>query len=169
MAQKDRSLLPRVELWLILGSLIFIVFWAATQCSQTRRSYRDREAAQRRRDHEDSLAAGLITRRDTAARPAPAASGSSPASAPSRMRLYVSIKKLKMRDQPGLNGKLLGELPLHEEVYFLNEVTRYKQAINLGKQIVEEPWVKIQTQRGQVGWVFGAGVHYYKTTHPGAD
>ena len=84
-------------------------------------------------------------------------------------RLYVVIEGLKMRRSPDLDAETIDALNLFEEVYFLDEVTDFTQEINLGKQVVNEPWVRIQTKQGRAGWVYGAGVNYYKKKHPGAD
>jgi cytoskeletal protein RodZ len=82
-------------------------------------------------------------------------------------KLYVTIDKLKVRKSPGLKGELLGELKLFDEVYYMNEVTDSTFEVNLGREKANEPYVKIKTKRGTVGWVYGAGVHYVKKKHSG--
>ncbi len=82
-------------------------------------------------------------------------------------KLYVTIDKLKVRKEPGLKGQLLGELKLFDEVYYMNEVTDSTFVVNLGKEKADEPYVKIKTKRGTVGWVYGAGVHYVKKKRSG--
>ena len=49
----------------------------------------------------------------------------------------------------------------------MNEVTDSTYEVNLGKEKANEPYVKIKTKRGTVGWVYGAGVHYVKKKHSG--
>lgn len=99
----------------------------------------------------------------TSATPPPTASGQRyPA-------LYVTIDQLNVRKKPGLEGNAIAKLKLYEQVYFLNEKTSWTQEISLGKEKVTDHWVKIRTKSGKEGWVFGAGVHYYKTKHPGAS
>jgi cytoskeletal protein RodZ len=82
-------------------------------------------------------------------------------------KLYVTIDKLKVRKTPGLKGELLGELKLFDEVYYMNEVTDSTFVVNLGTEKANEPYVKIKTKRGTVGWVYGAGVHYVKKKRSG--
>jgi hypothetical protein len=82
-------------------------------------------------------------------------------------RLYITVKNTKLRSSPGLDGKVLGKLPLFTEVYYLNEVTPYKQQINLGKEVANEPWVRVRTARGTEGWVYGAFVNYYREKRSG--
>jgi hypothetical protein len=76
--------------------------------------------------------------------------------------LFVVIDGLKVRQEPGLKGDPVAKLALHETVTFLNQKTEWTQELNLGDQKVTDHWVKIRTKSGKEGWVFGAGVHYYK-------
>ena len=84
-----------------------------------------------------------------------------------RAILYVTIDGLKLRNGPSLDSMTIVRLPLFEKVYFLDEVTDFKQKINLGTIETDEPWVKIKTKKGRSGWVYGAGVNYYKKKQPG--
>ena len=54
-----------------------------------------------------------------------------------------------------------------EQVNFLGEVTDSTTEVNLGYEIANEPWVKVQHTRGKIGWVYGAGVNYYKKKRDG--
>ncbi len=72
-----------------------------------------------------------------------------------------------MRKTPGLKGESLGELKLFDEVYYMNETTDSLYEVNLGREMAKEPYVKIKTKRGTVGWVYGAGVHYIKKKRSG--
>jgi len=84
-----------------------------------------------------------------------------------RAILYVTIDGLNLRKGPSLDSLTIQKLPLFEKVYFMDEVTDFKQKINLGRKITEEPWVKIKTKKGRTGWVYGAGVNYYKQKQDG--
>lgn len=81
--------------------------------------------------------------------------------------LFVTINGLKMRKEPNLKATVVTRLKLDEEVYFLNEKSEKPEAINLGYETVTEYWVKVRTKSGKEGWVFGAGVHYYKMKRKG--
>jgi hypothetical protein len=81
--------------------------------------------------------------------------------------LYATIDGLKVRKEPGLKGETLAKLALYEPVFFLNKKTEWTQEISLGREKVTDHWVKIRTQSGKEGWVFGAGVHYYKMKRQG--
>jgi hypothetical protein len=82
---------------------------------------------------------------------------------PAAPMLYVTIENLNLRTHPNVSGKLLGRLHLHEPVSFLNEVTQTTQQVTLANgEVTNEPWIKIKTQKGVTGWVYGAGVSFYK-------
>ncbi len=89
------------------------------------------------------------------------------AATPKYSTLYVVIDGLKMRKEAGLKGDLVAKLELYEPVSFLNQKTEWTQEISLGKEKVTDHWVKIRTKSGKEGWVFGAGVHYYKMKRKG--
>lgn len=98
-------------------------------------------------------------------KPAPAASGSTA----NGSTLFVTIDGLKVRKEPGLKGETVAELQLYEPVTFLNKKTDWTQEISLGYEKVTDHWVKVRTQSGKEGWVFGAGVHYYKMKRQGVQ
>ena len=86
---------------------------------------------------------------------------------PAGTTLYVTIDGLKVRKEPGLKGETLEELKLYDPVTFLNKKTDWTQEISLGYEKVTDHWVKVRTKAGKEGWVFGAGVHYYKMKRQG--
>ena len=97
-----------------------------------------------------------------------ATSSTQPAATSSKYStLYVSIDGLKMRKEPGLKGDAIAKLALYEPVTFLNQKTEWTQEISLGYEKVKDHWVKVRSQSGKEGWVFGAGVHYYKMKRKG--
>jgi hypothetical protein len=100
-----------------------------------------------------------------ASQPAQAAPGT--AAAPKQTMLYVTIDQLKMRKEPGLKGKTVATLDLYEQVYFMGQRTDWTQEISLGYEKVKDRWVKVRTKEGKEGWVFGAGVNYYKEKRKG--
>ncbi|NJL77473.1 MAG: SH3 domain-containing protein [Saprospiraceae bacterium] len=79
--------------------------------------------------------------------------------------LYVTIEGLNLRIEPNVSAEVIAKLPLFEKVYFLNETTDFKKEIDWGNGLVtNEPWIKIRTENGRSGWVYGVGVHFYKRT-----
>ena len=98
---------------------------------------------------------------------APATAAPAPAAQPKYSTLYVTIDGLKMRKTPGLKGDLVTKLELYEPVFFLNQKSEKTEEISLGYEKVTDHWVKVRTQSGKEGWVFGAGVYYYKMKRKG--
>ena len=76
--------------------------------------------------------------------------------------LFCNVAGLKVRKEPNVRSNAVATLKKHETVTFLNQKTDFTEEINLGDGKVTDHWVKIRTKGGQTGWVFGAGVHYYK-------
>lgn len=89
------------------------------------------------------------------------------AAAPKYSTLYVTIDGLKMRKTPGLKGELVAKLELYQPVFFLNQKSEKAEEISLGYEKVTDHWVKVRTKEGKEGWVFGAGVYYYKMKRKG--
>ncbi len=174
-----KGLLSKFE-YIVIGvfALIFIM-WAASKCS----AYKEQARIEAGADNPvvESQKADPPTTPSTPA-PPPDTTGAkltvasnqpatspqaTPIQEPQGSRLYVTIDKLKLRKSPGLNGELIGELNLFDEVFYQNEVTDSLYQLNLGKELANEPYVKIKTKRGTVGWVYGAGVHYIKKKRSG--
>ncbi len=172
MASEPKRTSAKIEVFIIGAFFLIFTFWAFNKCSNTRSLAKQKAEKERLfKEQEDSIKLLLQQKgRPKADNPAPGpvpSAGLPDKSAYSK--LYVSIGGLKMRRAPELNAEVIDEFELFEEVFFLNEVTDFTQEINLGKQIVNEPWIKVQSKQGRAGWVYGAGVHYYKKKHPGAD
>jgi hypothetical protein len=172
MSEQKKNSLPRIEV--VISGLFFLVFtvWAVGRCSATRKSFKQKEERRLMLQMEEDSIRRLLSekrRQDSIAKlPAPLASASGE-QALATSRLYVSVNGLKVRREPALNARVIAELKLFDELYFLGETTDFTQEINMGKAVVNEPWVRVQTREGRSGWVYGAGVHYYKRKHPAAE
>ncbi len=157
-------LTPRIEILIIGVFFVSFIVWAVSKCKSAKAEYQNRAALEA---YEDSVA---LSHEKTLSPPAVQA----PATAAQQVikerttPLYVTVEGLKLRATPDLKGKVLTQLKLYEEVVFLNEVTDSSYQIKLGTVTTTEPWVKVQG-RGHVGWVYGAGVDYYKRKLEGAN
>ncbi len=76
--------------------------------------------------------------------------------------LFSTIDGLNVRVQPKLGAPIIGRLGLYEPVTYMNEVTDSLYTIDLGDVTPTEPWVKVRLENGKLGWVYGAGVSFYK-------
>ena len=92
---------------------------------------------------------------------------SQPATAEKQTTLFVTIDGLKMRKEPNLQGPVVTRLKLDEQVIYLNEKSKEPQEISLGYETVTDYWVKVRSKSGKEGWVFGAGLHFYKMKRKG--
>lgn len=163
-----KRILPKIEILIIIVFATSFLIWAMSKCSVDI-DPQNILAAEENATSPNTDTAKILEKPKKRLKPEPPAEQAKTINpvAANYSRLYVTIKNLKLRDAPELNGKLLGELPLFEEVFFMNEVTDSTQQINLGYEVANEPWVKIRTKKGQEGWVYGAGVHYYKQKRKG--
>lgn len=78
--------------------------------------------------------------------------------------LYVVADSLRLREQPALNGTVLGYLDYGEEVRDLGEQTELQKLRVSVDETRTAPWVKIQTKKGKIGWTFGAYLQFYPPT-----
>lgn len=157
MSKKKKDLLPKFEMILLLVFLLTIIIWVIPKCGRgskasNRLPHTPGEVAQ-----PDSMSMNPVaqdTSRHLVTEVQPQFS--------EHTKLYVTIDGLNVRTKPGLNSSIIDRLPLGEEVFFMDEVSDSTQQINLGDRIANEPWIKIKTPKGRTGWVYGAGVNYYK-------
>jgi len=160
MSKKKPSLLPRIEIFIMSAFFAIFAFWAVNRCNATKEAYRQQALLEEAALTEEAVlgvaAEAAVDSAEVQEKP----------SAPRKIEritpLYVTIEGLNMRTEPKLSSPVILQLELYEEVYFLNEVTTFKDSISLGGRVAFEPWVKVRHRKGRSGWVYGAGVHYYK-------
>lgn len=170
MSNNKTPILSRLEFILIGMFFLAFVIWSVSKCSRSRKTYQDKSAqeVQDSLEYAQSVGEKVALPKDTTATPAPSQAQSAPPR-PQYSTLYVTIDGLNVRSAPGLKGEVLDRLKLYDEVFFLNERTDSLYEFSIGKIKVKEPYVKIRTRKGRTGWVYGAGVHYYKMKREGAE
>ena len=170
--KKKNTLLPRFELLLVGVFFTIVLIWGVSRCGSARQQYIDENNLVESKEEKpvfESPAAKMdpLPQKDSLEAPKTA----------DRVRtlrerytpLYITVDGMNVRNQPKLNAGVVDRLKLFDEVIFLNEVTDFQQEINLGDTTTVAPWVKVKTSKGKVGWVYGAGVNYYKTKLEGVD
>jgi len=173
MTKKKKGLLPRIEILIILVFFISFILWAMSKCSA-------KQSLNERLTPDEDLTAQEDSVPDFTITPKPlpqnadaidASQNETTAKAPVEelSKLFITIEGLKLRTGPDLDSTVIYQFPLFEEVYFMNEVTDSTYQISLGKEIADEPWVKVKNKRGKIGWVYGAGVNYYKKKREGVQ
>ena len=157
-----------------MSTLILLVFfisfsvWAFSECNARRQALRTERTAPAPAVRAAEATAPALPRlqRDTVIA---APTADSVPAAPAASRLYVTIDGLNLRREPGLSSPVIVKLALFDEVYYAEEVTDSTFRVNLGRAEVDEPYVKVRTKAGTTGWVYGAGVNYYRKANPAAQ
>ncbi len=164
--KEEGGLLPKVELIAIFIFFLSFIIWAMSKCSSTQMQY-EQEAAKENKQTEapaKEVETEKTVKKTIAEAEAKGKKNKAPVkAAPEKVTvLYVVLDGLKLRKGPHLDSSIVRTLKLDSEVYFLNDVTSFKQEINLGDRIAIEPWVKVRSYTGHEGWVYGAGINYFK-------
>lgn len=172
MDKKKKGLLPRIEFIIIIVFFLSFIVWAISKCSSSKPGIPESQTLIDSTNVADSL-------RNAALNPKPlpnseAANAANEIKSGTNLqseftRLYITIDGLKLRSGPSLDSTVTYQFKLFEEVYFMNEVTDSTTQLSLGKEVADEPWVKVRSKRGKEGWVYGAGVHYHKKKREGVQ
>jgi len=72
----------------------------------------------------------------------------------------TNLDNLRLRDQPGTDGKEIARLPLGTKVYDTGEVSDFTTPLKLRGVKFDEPWIKIKTAQDLSGWIYGGGLSY---------
>lgn len=72
---------------------------------------------------------------------------------------YVWLPVLRVRSEPDQNAKVLAKLKKGDQLEYLGIKTQKKESININNKIFEDNWLKVRTDDGIQGWVFGAGIN----------
>ncbi len=72
----------------------------------------------------------------------------------------TNLDNLRLRDQPGKEGKELARLPIGTKVFDTGEVSEFTTPLKLRGVNFDEPWIKIKTAQGISGWIYGGGLSF---------
>lgn len=75
-------------------------------------------------------------------------------------RLITNIEDVRLREAPGENSKVLSSLPKGTVLYDLGEVSDFTTKVQLRGIQFDEPWLKVRTEDGTAGWVYGGSLHF---------
>ena len=92
----------------------------------------------------------------------PDGNGSPTTGASGTTKVFTITADVKIRAQPGLDGKVVGHVPKGTALSYLYVKTDKTQKITIEGQDYNEPWIKIRAPRGTEGWVYGGTVRFYK-------
>ncbi|MDX2066817.1 MAG: SH3 domain-containing protein [Haliscomenobacter sp.] len=71
-------------------------------------------------------------------------------------QILVYKPGLRLFSTPGSQGKAIRKLQQGELLQDLGEVSPFLTPLSMNGQGYIEPWLKVRTQQGEVGWVYGA-------------
>lgn len=80
-------------------------------------------------------------------------------SAGDRPSFTVNIEGLRLRANHGPDADVIRSLEKGEVLYDLHTVSEYTTSIRLRGIEFNEPWIKVETTRGEEGWVYGGALH----------
>ncbi|MCH2045366.1 MAG: SH3 domain-containing protein [Saprospiraceae bacterium] len=85
--------------------------------------------------------------------------------------LYVVIDSFKLRKGPDIRDTIIEYLRIGQEVIDLKQRTDKEETFKIkqGLRPKTAPWVKVKTKSGNEGWVFAAGLEFYKSKDPMPD
>ncbi|HMO37790.1 MAG TPA: SH3 domain-containing protein [Saprospiraceae bacterium] len=172
MSERIDKILPKFELIIIAVFFLGFMSWGITRCNATRAKYAKKEAADLLADTLTNASSAALPQPEPPIKPLPPADSVKVETRTIKERytpLYAILDGVNVRSDAKINSRVIYRLKLHEEVVFLNEVTSFREAIDLGGVTTNEPWIKVRTPRGQTGWVYGGAVSYYKTKLEGVQ
>lgn len=81
-------------------------------------------------------------------------------SEPSASAIKINKPFWRLRTAPGSLGKVIRALETGEVILDLGEVTNYFTTLTIQEKTYHEPWLKVQTQKGEIGWIYGAVLNF---------
>lgn len=75
-------------------------------------------------------------------------------------RLTTNLDEVRLREAPGEDGKVLRSLPKGAVLYDLGEVSDFTTKVQLRGIQFDEPWLKVRTEDGTEGWVYGGALNF---------
>ena len=162
---KEKDVIPNMELILIFIFFGAFIVWAVSKCMVTQAKYEQEASLDNPVELVDSLkVASEPTEKKSKEKEAKEekAVPKTKTVVKEVSALYVVLDELKLRKGPSRDSSIVKQFKLHERVYFLEEVTEFRERINLGSRVAFEPWIKVRSKSGHEGWVYGAGVNYHR-------
>ncbi|HMR43853.1 MAG TPA: hypothetical protein PKC40_08465, partial [Saprospiraceae bacterium] len=140
MSEKKLDL-RKIEIVVIVVFLLGFLMWAVPKCSSTKSKLNENAEKETIADSVKTDSLKSVSKPDSTINISAAKPDSVQLPAAAKSILYVTINNLKLRTGPSLDSAVVAQLRLFEEVYFMNEVTDFKQELSLGYEVANEPWV----------------------------
>ena len=177
MNKQKKGVLPSLEIIIILVFFLSFIIWAVSKCGATKNQFANEDGTSEEssitEDNTDSIYFSmpepLPQKEEPITTSTEGATGNQSGRTEVVSRLYITIDGLNMRTGPHLDSTVVEKFKLFDEVFFTGEYTDSTQQLSLGKEMANEPWVKIKSKAGKVGWVYGAGVDYRRKKREGVQ
>ena len=78
--------------------------------------------------------------------------------APQENWLQLDYDDVRIRESAGMDSKVIATLKIGTKVKDLDEQSDFKTKVKLRGEEKNEPWRKIETVQGTVGWIYGGTV-----------
>lgn len=88
---------------------------------------------------------------------------------PQTIYYQVTVNDLRLREQPTQTSKVVCMVKENEKLEYLGEKSGHTDAIELRGVKYNEPWYKVKTTAGQLGWAYGGAIREIKSAATGTD
>lgn len=79
---------------------------------------------------------------------------------PEKTKLIANIDYVRLRSEPGTDSETVAMLSEGDVMYDLGEMSDFTTQVELRGVKYNEPWLKVETSDGQVGWIYGGAVYF---------
>lgn len=79
---------------------------------------------------------------------------------PKAVKLTAMMDHLRLRDSAGKDGKIIDNLASGETLIYSGEKSDFTTPVKLRGYNFNDFWLKIKTENGQEGWVYGGGIKF---------
>lgn len=74
------------------------------------------------------------------------------------IEMYAWVDQLRVRALPTLKSRVIVEMVEGDTLQYVHERTVRNDRLNLRGKDFNRPWIKVKTNDGKTGWVYGGGV-----------
>jgi len=76
------------------------------------------------------------------------------------LTLYSTLENLTVRNGDSLKAAFITKIKEGEKLEYLDQHSRQRLNLVLRGKYHHEPWLKVKTESGKIGWVYGGGVRF---------
>lgn len=80
-----------------------------------------------------------------------------------KVELIANLDNVRIRDKAGLEGGEIAAVSKGAKLFYLNEISDFTDEITLRGIAYNDPWLKVETEKGEIGWVYAGAVKFDMT------